>query len=102
MKAEDTVMGEEEIINRVTKFHFSGSNNRHDLVRDAVKAQAGITFRVAYKQGVEDANKCGRIDRQLGIKEVVDYLVSDDNGLQIELKGDKWGKQLEEWGINED
>ncbi len=51
--------------------------------QELLRRQAGISFKA-------------------GIREVVDYLVSDDNGLQIELKGDKWGKQLEEWGINED
>ena len=37
------------------------------------------------------------ISFKAGIREVVNYLVSDDNGLRIELKGDKWGKKLNEW-----
>ncbi len=34
-----------------------------------------------------------------GVRDVIRYLISPDNGLRIELHGDKWGKQLKEWGI---
>ena len=58
MKYEDTVMSEKEIIDRVTDFHFGYSSNRHDLVRDAVKVQAKISFKAGTQETLDTAVDC--------------------------------------------
>ena len=75
MEAEDTVMSEEEIISRVTEFHFHGSNNRHDLVRDAVKAQAEISFKIGMEFAIKETTlETMETGKQLGRAEVVELI----------------------------
>ena len=45
----------------------------------------------------KEINEVADISFKAGIKEVIDYLIQDDNGLVIQIKGDKWGKKLKEW-----
>jgi len=93
MKAEDTVMSEEGFKEVV---HSRGVGYKY-----LCEAQAEISFKAGYKQGVEDANKCGRIDRQLGIKEVVDWLRWHGGLMEwlIMHHEEEWQSQLKEWGL---
>ena len=65
---------------------------------------ADIVFKAGEDKGYAHARQhCEDViipqARQDGRKEVIRYLVTDDNGLRIELSGDKWGNQLKEWSI---
>jgi len=72
-----------------------------DTKREILAKQAGIA-----KGKAIERERIGNISedvftnaKQAGIKEVVDYLLQDDNGLMIFIDGDKWGKKLKEWGV---
>ncbi len=84
MNAKDTVIGKEGL-NRAymgNDYHPSFEVRLEMLhgLEMIAKTQAEITWAEA-------------------IREVIRYLISPDNGLSIEMHGDKWGKQLKEWGI---
>ena len=89
MNAEDTVMDLTDMGNYSLKIAMTS----------ILKQQAEVSFRAGYEQSVLDNDEWIHDGYLKGIREVIRYLVSDDNGLQIEMRGDKWGKQLKEWGI---
>ena len=67
MKSEDTV---------IPRPLMESDNAYERRVR-----QSEISFKAGYKQGVDDANKCGRMDRLEGIKEVIEWIMSHQDGM---------------------
>ncbi len=83
MKAEDTLLPETGIQENLRQLQEAGL---FDL--------AGVYHHVMFFN-----NQQAQPSFKAGMREVIRYLISEDNGLTIDLHGDKWGKQLKEWGL---
>lgn len=74
MRARDTVMSEEKI-KEIWYGVISTADKLPkipDLVPVVAEAQAEISFKAGYEQGVENHHECCKMDYKAGIQEVVD------------------------------
>ena len=107
MKAKDTVMSRRKSV----RYQSYACLCSHD---ECLLAQAKITWKarepeieearkVGYDQGFLDTNDLiAEANYKAGIREVVDYLISDNNGLIIQMNGSQRGKKLKDRGLSEE
>lgn len=115
MKAKDTVMGRNELLDKFGVVLNEGILNRDERLRVVAEAQAEISFKAGYKQGVADRENASdeeyKAGIKAGIKEVVEYLKPFTTeapfaGKQlgqfiIHLERPDWRAKLKEWGIDD-